>query len=46
MGVGGWVQVSLEKKKLLEKRPKIALYQYRYFGVMYHVYAVYVTILD
>ena len=39
MEVAGWVQVSLGFF-LLENRPKIALNQYWYFGVVYHVYSV------
>ena len=38
MEVGGWVQVSLGF--FLENRPKIALNQNWYFGVVYHVYSV------
>ena len=34
MEVGGWVQVSLEIF-FFENHPKIALNQYRYFGVVY-----------
>ena len=36
--MGGWVQFSLGL--FLENRPKIALNQYCYFGVVYHVYYV------
>ena len=39
MEVGGWVQVSLWIF-FVENRPKIALNQYWYFGVVYHVYSV------
>ena len=35
MEVGGWVQVSLGFFFFLN-HPKIALNQYRYFGVVYH----------
>ena len=38
MEVGGWVQVSLGL--FLENHPKIALNQYSYVGVVYHVYYV------
>ena len=38
MEVGGWVQVSL--RIFLEKHPKIALNQYGYLRVEYHVYFV------
>ena len=46
MEVGGWVQVSLWIF-FLENHPKIALNQYRYFGVVYHMYSVciYCTLL-
>ena len=37
MEVGGWVQFS---RNFLENCPKIALNQYCYFGVEYHVYSV------
>ena len=40
MEVGGWVQVSLGILLLLENRPKIALNQYWYFGVVLNVYSV------
>ena len=38
MEVGGWVQVSLGIFCL--NRPKIALNQWYYFEVVYHVYSV------
>ncbi len=44
MEVGGWVQVSLGFL-FLENHPKIPLNQYRYFGVVYHVYSVCITLL-
>ena len=42
MEVGGWVQVSLG---FFLNLPKIALNQYYYFGVVYHVYSVCMYIL-
>ena len=39
MEVGGWVQVSLGIF-VVEDHPKIALNQYSYFGVVYHMYSV------
>ena len=39
MEVDGWAQVSLGIF-FVENRPKIALNQYWYFGVVYHVYSV------
>ena len=44
MEVGGWVPVSLETN-LEGDRPKIALNQDRYFGVVYHVYSVCINAL-
>ena len=46
MEVGGWVQVSLGIF-FLENHPKIPPNQYRYFGVVYHMYSVciYCTLL-
>ena len=44
MEVGGWVQVSL-RIFFWENHPKIALNQYRYFGVVYHVYSVCIYIV-
>ena len=44
MEVGGWVQVSLGFLFVLENHPKIALNQYRYFGVVYLVYSVCVVV--
>ena len=41
MEVGGWVQVSLGFF-VLENHPKIPLNQYRYFGVVYHVFCLYI----
>ena len=38
MVVGGWIKVS--QIFFGENHPKIALNQYRYFGVVYHVYSV------
>ena len=46
MEVGGWVQVSLGKKKFSENRAKIALNQYWCFGVVYHVYSVCIYIAE
>ena len=43
MEVGGWVQVSLEF--FWENHPKIPLNQYRYFGVVYHMYSVCIYIV-
>ena len=40
MEVGGWVQVSLGFFFFVENCPKIAINQYWYFGVVYHVYSV------
>ena len=39
----GWVGPGLTRNFLffVENHPKIALNQYRYFGVVYHVYYVY-----
>ena len=34
------------KKNVLENRPKIALYQYWYFGVVYHLYYVCIYIVE
>ena len=36
MELGGWVKVSL-RIFFFENHPKIALNQYRYFGVVYHM---------
>ena len=38
MEVDGWVQVSLGNFFVFENHPKIPLNQYRYVGVVYHVY--------
>ena len=43
MEVGGWFQVS-RNFFCFENRPKIALDQYWYFGVAYHVYSVWIYI--
>ena len=43
MEVGGWVQISLGI--FLENHPKIALNQYRYFGVVHHMYSVCIYIV-
>ena len=40
----GWVQVSLGIF-FVENHPKIALNQYRYFGVVYHMYSVCIYIV-
>ena len=44
MEVGGWVQVSLGFF-FLENHPNILLNQYRYFGVVYHMYSVCIYIV-
>ena len=44
MEVGGWVQVSLGIF-FGWNRPKIALNQYRYLGVVYHVYSLCIYIV-
>ena len=44
-GGGGWVQVSLRIFFFFENHPKIALNQYRYFRVVYHICILYVYTL-
>ena len=45
VATSGWVGPGITLKKLLENRPKIALYQYWYFLVVYHVYSVCIYIV-
>ena len=44
MEVGGWVQVTFGIF-FMENHPKIALNQYGYFGVVYHMYSVCIYIV-
>ena len=43
--VSGWVGPGLTRTLFLENHPKIALKQYCYFGVEYHVYSVCICIV-
>ena len=38
--MGGWVPGGLTRNFFLENHPKIALNQYRYFGVLYRILSV------